>query len=102
MYIYNVTINVEESVHEEWLDWMKKEHIPDMLNTGKCRNADLIRVNVQEPTGGITYAVHYKAESKKELEDYYENYAQLLRNDGSKFKDKVVVFRTELDVIAQF
>ena len=54
MYIYNVTINVEESVHEEWLDWMKKDHIPDMLNTGKFRNADLIRVNVQEPTGGIT------------------------------------------------
>ncbi len=102
MYIYNVTINVEESIHEEWLDWMKKDHIPDMLNTGKFRNADLIRVNVQEPTGGITYAVHYKAESKEELEDYYENYAQQLRNDGSKFKDKVVVFRTELDVIAQF
>ncbi|MDR9447930.1 MAG: DUF4286 family protein [Psychroflexus sp.] len=102
MYIYNVTINVEESVHEEWLDWMKKDHIPDMLNTGKFKNADLIRVNVQEPTGGITYAVHYKAESKAELEDYYENYAQQLRNEGSKFKDKVVVFRTELDVIAQF
>lgn len=102
MYIYNVTINVEESVHDEWLDWMKKYHIPDMLNTGKFKNANLLKVNVQETTGGITYAVHYQAESKEDLEDYYRNYAQQLRDDGSRFKNKVVVFRTELDVIAQF
>ena len=102
MYIYNVTINVEESIHDEWLDWMKKDHIPDMLNTGKFKKANLLRVKVQEPTGGFTYAVHYQADSKAELDDYYKNYARALRQEGTKFKNKVVVFRTELDVIAQF
>ena len=35
MYIYNVTTNIDESVHDEWLHWMKEIHIPDVLATGK-------------------------------------------------------------------
>ena len=34
MYIYNVTINIEDSVHDKWTAWMQKKHIPDMLATG--------------------------------------------------------------------
>ncbi len=29
MYIYNVTVNIEESAEKDWLDWMKNKHIPE-------------------------------------------------------------------------
>ena len=54
MFIYNVTINIEESAHDEWLDWMKNEHIPDMLSTGKFIKALMTKVMVEEEMGGIT------------------------------------------------
>ncbi len=28
MIIYNVTITVEDDIKEDWLSWIKKEHIP--------------------------------------------------------------------------
>ena len=47
MYIYNVTVNIDESVHDEWLDWIK-EHIPMVLSTGRFSEAKLTRVLVEE------------------------------------------------------
>ena len=52
MYIYNVTINIQEDIHDKWLEWMQKEHIPDMLNTGKFMKALMTKVLVKEEMGG--------------------------------------------------
>jgi hypothetical protein len=41
MYIYSVTINIEKEVEQEWLDFMQKTHITDVLNTGYFINASL-------------------------------------------------------------
>lgn len=101
MIIYNVTINVSEEVHDEWLTWMKQEHIPQMLDTGKFLNAMMTKVLVQEPMGGVTYSVQYKAESKAMLERYYQEDAEKLREESKRFKDKTVFFRTELEVISE-
>lgn len=101
MYIYNVTINVQEDIHDEWVEWMKKEHIPDMLNTGKFMKALMTRVMVNEEMGGITYSVQYTAENKKMLQRYYEEDAQNLRGKSGIFDGKFVAFRTELEVISE-
>ena len=34
MIIYNLTINLEDSIHDDWLEWMKKNHMPDVMRTG--------------------------------------------------------------------
>ncbi len=100
MYIYNVTINIEESVHDQWLAWMTETHIPDMLATGKFTAAKVCRVLVEEETGGLTYAIQYTTVDKKTLEKYYREDADRLRQESMKhFADKFVAFRTELEVI---
>ena len=43
MYIYNVTINIDESVHNDWLSWIK-DHIQDVLATGCFSTAKLTQV----------------------------------------------------------
>lgn len=102
MIIYNVTINIEESVHKEWLDWMKKEHIPDMLATGKFSTAKMCKVLVDEEMGGITYSVQYTTQNKKVLQAYYDEDAPRLREEGMKrFARKFVAFRTELEIISE-
>ena len=50
MYIYNVTVNVDDSIHDEWLLWIK-EHIPQVLATGKFEKATLTKVLVEEDMG---------------------------------------------------
>jgi len=34
MIMYNVTVMVEESLSNDWLDWMNQTHIPDVMATG--------------------------------------------------------------------
>lgn len=101
MYIYNVTINIQEDVHDKWVEWMKTEHIPDMLNTGKFTKALMTRVIVNEEMGGITYSIQYTTESKETLKRYYEEDAQNLRGKSKAFEGKFVAFRTELEVISE-
>ena len=102
MYIYNVTINIDDDVKDEWLTWMET-HILDVLNTGKFVAAKLTQVLVEEEMGGPTYSVQYSAKTKEDLQNYYKEDAKRLRGDGlRKFGDKMVAFRTELRLIKEF
>lgn len=101
MIIYNVTINIDDSVHQEWLNWMQTKHIPQVLATGKFASARLVRVLVEEEMGGQTYAAQYTCESRELLEAYYAEDAPELRADGLRlFADKMLAFRTELEVVS--
>ncbi|NNJ88566.1 MAG: DUF4286 family protein [Eudoraea sp.] len=100
MLIYNVTINVEESVKDSWVSWMMNTHIPDVLATGKFLEATMTRVLVDEEMGGITYSVQYKVKNRETLDLYYQNDAEHLRNETIKlFGNSLVAFRTELEVL---
>jgi len=101
MYIYNVTINVLEEIHDEWVNWMKTEHIPEMLGTGKFSKALMSKVLVEEEMGGITYSVQYTTESKEMLQKYYDENAQTLRSRTKAFEGKFVAFRTELEIVSE-
>ena len=102
MYIYNVTINIEESVHDDWLKWMQTQHIPEMLATKKFTAAKLTKVLVEEAMGGITYSVQYTTKDKAMLQKYYNEDAERLRNRSKAFEGKFVAFRTELEVISEY
>ena len=101
MYIYNVTTNVQEDAHDEWVGWMMNEHIPEMLATGKFLKALMSKVMVDEEMGGITYSVQYTAESKEMLDQYYKENAEKLRGKTERFKGKIVSFRTEMEIISE-
>lgn len=103
MIIYNVTINIDESIHHDWLKWMQHKHINEVLATGLFTQAKLIKVLVEEEMGGTTYAVQYYTDSKSKLEDYYQNHAPRLRQEGLQlFGDKMLAFRTELEVMEEY
>ncbi|WP_033957292.1 DUF4286 family protein [Psychroserpens jangbogonensis] len=102
MYIYNVTVNVEDSIHDEWLLWIK-EHIPQVLSTGKFDKATLTKVLVEEEMGGQTYSVQYRSYSREALDAYYKEDAERLRSEGlKKFAGKLIAFRTELQIIDEY
>lgn len=103
MYIYNVTINIEEEIHDQWLPWMQNIHIPEVLATGKFTQARMCRVLVEEKMGGLTYSIQYFVKNKETLNAYYKEDAPRLRQALiTLFADKFVSFRTELEVISEY
>ena len=102
MIIYNVTSNIHPSIHDQWLIWIK-EHIPHVLATGHFTEAKLTKVLVKDPEGSVTYSVQYRAKSREALENYFKNDAAKLRDESIRlFGDKVLAFRTELEVIDEY
>ena len=101
MIIYNVTTNIHESVHDQWMLWMRHKHIPELLATGKFSSARMVKVLVEEEMGGTTYSVQYVTDSKETLEKYYQEDAAAFREEAQKlFGDKMLAFRTELEFIS--
>ncbi len=102
MIIYNVTTNIHESVHDQWMIWMQHKHIPEMLATGKFTNAKLVRVLVEEEMGGVTYSAQFTTDSLDTLEKFYQEEDEVFQAEGLKlFGDKMLTFKTELQVISE-
>ena len=102
MILYNVTSNIDTSIQNQWLKWMQENHIPELLATGKFTSARLVKVLVEEEMGGVTYAVQYTTDSKETLQRYYDEDAPRLREEGLQlFGDKMLAFRTELELISE-
>ena len=100
MIIYNVTIKVHESIKTEWLQWLKDEHIPELIDTGCFTHAVILKLMEVDDTEGPTYAVQYHAESKGLYNNYIENKASEMRKKSfDKWGDKFIAFRSVMQVV---
>ena len=100
MIIYNVTVNIDNSVAEEWLQWMREVHIPEVMASTYFIKSQIARVMGDEESGGVTYAIQYTARNMDDLMEYQRNHAPALQAKHSeRYKDRYVAFRTMLEVI---
>ncbi|MCD8529237.1 MAG: DUF4286 family protein [Chitinophagales bacterium] len=97
MIIYSVTIKIDLDAHDAWLAWMRNEHMQEVLDTGKFVKYKLHRLLAEDESDGITYNVHYYANSMADYFEYRDNFATELQQKGyAQFKGKFVAFRTLL------
>ena len=102
MIIYNVTVSVEESIKTDWLNWMKTEHIPEVMAAAVFTKAQINRVIVQGDSNN-TFAIAYTCPSMKDLHKYQVNFsAELQQKHLARYGDKAVAFRTIMEVIEEF
>jgi hypothetical protein len=100
MYIYNVTIQVQDSIHEAWLNWLREEHIPEVLQTGCFRNATILQLLDTDEGNGPTYAVQYRTESRSGYDEYIEKFAGVMRQRSvDRWGDKFIAFRSIMRVV---
>ena len=99
MIIYNVTINIEQDVHDEWLKWMKEVHVREVMETGLFVENKICKLLVDEEQG-VTYSFQYTAKTMDDYERYRAEHAPRLQADVKrKYEGKFVAFRSLLEVI---
>lgn len=99
MIIYNVTVSIDEDVHDEWLAWMKEVHIPDVMKTGLFIESKILRI-LAHAEEGQSYSIQYSCEDMKTLHQYQAHHAQRLQAEHTaKYEGKFAAFRTLLEVI---
>lgn len=99
MIIYNVTVSIDQSIHEDWLQWMKEVHIPEVMETGFFLENKVCRLMVDDE---ITYAIQYTCENIDKLNEYQEKYApNLQEKHTNRYRGKFGAFRTLLEIVDQ-
>jgi hypothetical protein len=100
MIVYNVTTKVTQAIRQSWLQWIKDEHIPGIINTGCFTHATVLQLLEIDDTEGPTYVVQYFAESKSQYNLYLEKYATDMRQKTfAKWGDQFIAFRSVMQVI---
>ena len=99
MFIYNVTVNIADDVHQQWIKWMKEKHIPAVMKTGCFIDNQMVKVLYVEDEGH-TFSTQYKFLEMSDIENYQKNFAPELQAEHKQmFGDKYTAFRTLLQVI---
>jgi hypothetical protein len=99
MFIFNITVNIQEDIQEAWVDWVKHTYMPRMLSLDTFSKAVMTRVLVEEEMGGYTYSIQYTAPNKTKLESFRVKNRNPFGETPMLFKDKFVYFTTELHII---
>lgn len=101
MVLYNVTVNVADEVLEDWLEWMKNEHIPEVMATKKFYDHRFLKMLSEHPDAdGTTFAIQYLAHDMSHLESYLMHLApELQKKHIDKYGEKCLAFRTVLEEI---
>ncbi|WP_316805896.1 DUF4286 family protein [Pedobacter agri] len=99
MFLYNVTLILDDSAAQEWLQWMQEIHIPEVLATGMFVSNRLLKV-VDSPNEGVTYCAQYIAETLENYNEYQSTYAPALQEKlNEKFKNRFVAYRTLMEFV---
>jgi hypothetical protein len=100
MLLYNVTVGIDKEVEDEWLHWMKTEHIPEVMSTKLFSDFKIYKVLHDQDEGSISYSVQYFAQTLDHVNFYFEKFAPaILEKLRLRFKDKHVAFMTLLDEV---
>jgi len=102
MVLYNVTVKIDNKVEEEWLQWMRQVHIPEVMATGLFLNYRITRILSLKDTDGTSYAFQYLCPDMAALHKYQVQYAPALQKSHTeRYKDQFVAFRTIMEVVAE-
>lgn len=100
MIVYNITLKLDPEIESEWIDWQRKEHIPEIMSTKLFSDYKFFHLLEQDETGGITYVIQYFTSSIENYTNYIEKFAPLLRKKSiEKWGDRVISFRTIMELV---
>jgi len=100
MIVYNLTMKVDHSIHDEWLLWQKEEYIPCVMATGQFTDYRFFRLLDQDESDGITYVVQYMAPDIDHYQKYIDDYSSIfLRKAIAKWGNRLIAFPTVMKVV---
>ena len=83
MIIYSVTVSLHAEIESEWVDWMSRVHVPDVLRTGCFTQCRMHKV-LDTPAGEPTYVMQYECSTIEDYTRYRDEFAPALQKDHSE------------------
>jgi len=100
MILYNVTVTIDLAIHDDWVKWMKNQHIPDVMSTRMFLSYRMSRLLSHEHDDAEIYTIQYLAKDMAHLVRYNEEFApELQKQHRERYEGKFVAFRTVMELI---
>jgi hypothetical protein len=100
MILYNVTLTIDIAIHDDWVRWMKDQHIPDVMSTRMFLSYRMSRLLSHEHDDSEIYTIQYLAKDMAHLVRYNEEFAtELQKQHRERYEGRFVAFRTVMEVI---
>ena len=100
MIIINTTFNLDKSLQEEFLVYIRQKFIPMSTKSGILTSARLARVFGREEDEDLSYAIEFQAADIEQLEKWNKEESKEVYNTLMEtFKEKLVGFSTVMQII---
>ena len=95
--VYSVTVKPDLDIESAYVDWLKNEHIGEVVATGCFDSAQFYKILAEDETDGASYNIQYSTTDMTRYFNYINDHAPLMRSKGKeKFGEKFHAFRTVL------
>lgn len=99
MFLYNITYLIDESIEQQWLDELKNNYIPTVLETGFFQSYQLLQVT-DSPNEGSTYCLQFRTNEISSLQSYQSLYAAQIESGHQQlFVNQLVTFTSTMKLI---
>lgn len=100
MFIYNITIKVDNAILNEWMQWQMKEHIPEIMATNLFDEYKIFRLLDTDEADGATFVFQFLTSVKNNYGQYIQQHAPALREKAlKKWGDRFIGFRSLLEAV---
>ena len=100
MIVYNISIKINRAIEDEWVNWQKQEHIPDIMASGQFSDYRFFKLLEEENDEGPTYIVQFFATSIENYNHYIIHIAPRVRQKAfDKWGSQFVAFRSVMKVV---
>lgn len=97
MYILNITMNMENDVHEKCLEWLKPNIQKLLIDNGLISNFKVLKIMDEELHGGSTFTMQFQLPDMESISPFEEKYDLNIANYlYQNYKGQFVEFRTIL------
>ena len=100
MLLYNITVGIDPDVEDQWIQWVKTEYIPAVMETDLFTGYKIYKVLHDSEDGTISYSIQCIAKNLDNVNAYFERHASAHQEKlRVRFRDKHVAFMTLLEEV---
>ena len=101
MIIYSITTAMEESIENQWVEFMKASHISLIMETGCFKDYRFVRI-ISGEGQDVSYNLQLRCHSYAQLTDFRSKHELVLEKIiQSNFQGKYAAFQSVLEQVSE-
>lgn len=99
MLVYNETFIIDDTLEQEWLQWIKNNHIPAVLGTGAFDSYKLLFI-MDSPNEGVTYCLQFHTDTVERYSDFHYKHMDAIHSKhNAQFEERFALFHTLMEEV---